>query len=83
MSFTVTPSEREEKEEVFSFYKKDGFEFSHSPEHAFTSGALSMAEIFWASPHRGLYIIENVIRGQSRNLSFFLNRARSGGARSI
>ena len=38
---------------MFSFCKKEGFEFSHSPEHAFTSGAIYClkAEIFWASPH--------------------------------
>ena len=38
---------------MFSFCKKGGFEFSHSPEHAFTSGAIYCleAEIFWASPH--------------------------------
>ena len=53
MSFNVTPLEREENEEVFSFCKKEGFEFSHSPEHAFTSGVIycRKAEIFWASPH--------------------------------
>ena len=45
--------QREEKEELFSFCKKEGFEFSHSPEHAFTSGAIYWlrAEIFWTSPH--------------------------------
>ena len=45
--------QREGKEEVFSFCKKEGFEFSHSPEDAFTSGAsyCLKAEIFWASPH--------------------------------
>ena len=51
MSFTVTPLERREGRSVF-FCKKEGFEFSHSPEHAFTSGAIYClkAEIFWASP---------------------------------
>ena len=45
--------QREGKEEVYSFCKKEGFEFSHSPEHAFTNGAIYClkAEIFWASPH--------------------------------
>ena len=47
---------REEKEDVFSFYKKEGFEFSHSPEHTFTIGVYHClkAEIFWASPHKFL-----------------------------
>ena len=41
-------------EEVFSFRKKEGFEFSHSPEHAFTSGVIycSKVEIFSDTPHR-------------------------------
>ena len=44
---------REGKGEVFSFRKKEGFELSHSPKHAFTSGAIYhlKAEIFWASPY--------------------------------
>ena len=38
---------------MFSLCKKEGFEFSHSPEHAFTSGAIYClkAKMFWASPH--------------------------------
>ena len=45
--------QREEKEEVFSFRRKEGFEFSHSPEHTFTSGVIYCLndETFWASPH--------------------------------
>ena len=45
--------QREEKEEVFSFCRKEGFEFSHSPEHTFTSGVIYCLkdETFWASPH--------------------------------
>ena len=45
--------QREGKEEAFSFCKKEGLEFSHSPEHVFTSGAIYClkADIFWASPH--------------------------------
>ena len=52
MSFTVT-LKREEKEEVFSFCKKEGFEFSFFPEHTFSSGAIYRltAEIFWALPY--------------------------------
>ena len=55
MSFTGTPSGR--REEVFAFCKKEGFEFFHSPEHAFTSGAIYClkAEIFWVSPHGKVY----------------------------
>ena len=51
MSFTVTPLERRE-EEVFPFGEKEGFEFFHSPEHAFTSGAIYYwrAEIFIPLP---------------------------------
>ena len=48
----MTPSERREGRSVF-FCKKKGFEFSHSPEHAFTSSAIYClkAETFWASSH--------------------------------
>ena len=51
--------QREGKEEVFSFCKKEEFEFSHSPEHACTSGAIYClkAEIFWASPHLSTIIM--------------------------
>ena len=43
----------EGQEERFYFCKKEGLEFSYSPEHAFTSDAIYClkAEIFWASPH--------------------------------
>ena len=52
VSFTVTLLERREGRTVF-FCKKKGFELSHSPEHAFTSGAIYCLkdEIFWASPY--------------------------------
>ena len=44
---------REGKEEAFPFRKNVGFEFSHSQEHAFASGAIYClkAEVFSASPH--------------------------------
>ena len=53
VSFTVTSLERREGRSVF-FLQERGFEFSHSPEHAFTSGVIYClkAEIFWASPHK-------------------------------
>ena len=39
----MTPLEKE-KEEVFPFCKKEGFEFSHSLEHTFRSGAIYCLE---------------------------------------
>ena len=47
---------------MFSFCKKEGFEFSHSPEHSFTSGVISClkAEIFWASPHSNAFFLFNI-----------------------
>ena len=64
--------QREGKEEVFSFCKKEGFEFSHSPEHAFTSGAIYClkAEIFWASPH----LMHTYFPSQSLSLSLHIIR---------
>ena len=49
---TVTHLERRE-EKVFSSCKKEVFEFSHSREHAFTSGVIycPKAEIFSDTPH--------------------------------
>ena len=49
--------QREEEEEVFSFCKKGEFEFSHSPEHTFTSGVIYCLkdETFWASTHSVLF----------------------------
>ncbi len=40
---------------MFSSYKKEVFEFSHFPEHAFTGGAIyaSKAELFSDTPLSG------------------------------
>ena len=60
MRISLWPLQREEKEQVFSFCEKEGFEFSHPPEYAFTSGAIYClkTEIFWASPHNSLILIQ-------------------------
>ena len=41
------------RKKCFIFVRKRGLDFSRSPEHDFTSGAIYClkAEIFWASPH--------------------------------
>ena len=49
----MTLLERREGRSVFLLVKRDVFEFSCSPEHAFTGGAIygSKAEIFSDTPH--------------------------------
>ena len=44
---------------MISFCKKEELEFSHSPEHAFTSSAIYClkAEIFWALPYNTMKCI--------------------------
>ena len=58
-SFSPT-STSSKKRFLFLFFKKEGFEFSHSPEHTFTSGAIYClkAEIFSASPHWGYTLLK-------------------------
>ena len=53
MEFHCDSFREKRRKKCFLFCKKGGFEFSHSPKHTFTSGAIYClkAETFWASPH--------------------------------